>query len=104
MSGLVMISVVGAKPRITAPHSGSAMAICTAKQTAITPSSVTTKGFHVAETEILHPQHEEDVECGQHDADLERNVKEQIEPDGRADHLGKIRRANRNLGQHPERP
>ena len=35
------MSVVGAKPRITAPHSGSASAIWIAKQTAMTPSSVT---------------------------------------------------------------
>ena len=37
------MSVVGAKPRSTAPQSGSAMAICTAKQAAITPSIATTK-------------------------------------------------------------
>ena len=37
------ISVVGAKPRITAPQSGSASAIWMAKQAAITPSSVTMK-------------------------------------------------------------
>ncbi len=40
ISGLRTISVVGAKPRITSPHTGSAMAICTAKHTAITPSRV----------------------------------------------------------------
>ncbi len=38
-----MISVVGAKPRSTPPQSGSAIAICTAKQAAITPSIATTK-------------------------------------------------------------
>ena len=43
MSGLVTICVVGAKPRITCPQSGSAMAICTTKQTAMTPSSVMMK-------------------------------------------------------------
>ena len=36
------MSVVGAKPRITAPQSGSAIAICIAKQAAITPSIATT--------------------------------------------------------------
>ena len=37
-----MISAVGANPRSTAPQSGSAIAICTAKQAAITPSIATT--------------------------------------------------------------
>ncbi len=40
MSGLRTISVVGAKPRISGPHSGLARAIWMAKQTAMTPSSV----------------------------------------------------------------
>ena len=30
--------------------------------------------------------------------------KQQIEADRGADHLGKIRGADRDLGQHPERP
>ncbi len=43
MSLSATMSTVGAKPRITAPQSGSAIAICTAKHAAITPSSATTK-------------------------------------------------------------
>ena len=39
MSGFLRISVVGAKPRITSPQTGSDMAIWIAKQTAITPSN-----------------------------------------------------------------
>ena len=43
MSGFLTISTVGAKPRITSPHTGSAMAIWMPKHTAMTPSSVTMK-------------------------------------------------------------
>ena len=43
MSGFFTISTVGAKPRITARQSGLASAIWIAKQTAMTPSSVTMK-------------------------------------------------------------
>ena len=43
MSGFLTISTVGAKPRITWPQSGSAMAIWMPKQTVMTRNSVTTK-------------------------------------------------------------
>ena len=104
MSGLRTISMVGAKPRITAPQSGSASAIWIAKQTAITPSSVTIEGLDPAEAEALHPQDQEHVERGDDHADLERNAEQQIEPDRRADHLGEVGRADRDLGQQPQRP
>src|SRR5665213_3380555 len=47
MPGLVARSVVGASPRSTPPQSGLASTICTTKQTAITPKSVTMKAFIV---------------------------------------------------------
>lgn len=40
--GIVTISVVGAKPRMTSPQSGWANAICSTKQTAITASKTIT--------------------------------------------------------------
>ena len=43
MSGFLTISTVGAKPRITSPQLGSAMAIWMPKQTVMTTNSVTTK-------------------------------------------------------------
>ena len=43
ISRLARMSVVGAKPLSTAPQLGSAIAICTAKHAAITPSIATTK-------------------------------------------------------------
>ena len=43
MPGFFTISVVGRKPRSTAPHCGSASAIWIAKLTAMTPSSETMK-------------------------------------------------------------
>ena len=42
ISGLVAISTEGAKPRMTAPQSGSAIAIWTAKHAAIRPSMAIT--------------------------------------------------------------
>ena len=57
-----------------------------------------------AEAEILHPQDQEHVERSDQHADFERNAEQQIEPDRRADHLGKVGGADRDLRQHPERP
>ena len=62
------------------------------------------EGLDPAEAEVLHPQDEEHVERGDQHADLERNAEQQIEPDRGADHLGEIGGADRDLGQHPQRP
>ena len=96
-------SVVGAKPRITSPQSGSAMAIWTMKQSAITPSSVMMNAS-IQRKPCLQPQDQEHVERGDEDADLERDAEDQIEPDGGADDFGEVGGADGELGQHPERP
>ena len=104
MSGLVTISVVGAKPRITAPQSGSASAIWMPKQTAMTPSSVTMKASTQRKPSVLQPQDQEHVERGDDHADLERNAEQQIEADRGADHLGEVGGADGDLGEQPQRP
>src|SRR5882724_2937157 len=92
ISRLAKMSVVGAKPRSTEPQSGSAMAICTAKHAAITPSIATTKASI---------QRKPNVGRGDDHADLERNMKQEIEADGGADHLGQISGGDRDLRRQP---
>ena len=62
------------------------------------------EGFDPAEALGLQPQDQEHIERGDEDADLERNAEDQIEADRRADHLGEVRRADRQLRQRPQRP
>ena len=62
------------------------------------------EGLDPAEAERLHPQNQKHVERGQQHADLERNAEQEIEPDGRADHLGEIGGADGELGKRPQRP
>ena len=99
MAGFLTISTVGAKPRITWPQSGSAMAIWTPKQSAMTPSSDDHEGLDIAEAEPLHGKDDEHVERGQDNADLERNAEQKIEADRRADHLGEIGGEDGDLGE-----
>ena len=70
------MSVVGAKPRMTAPHSGLASAIWTAKQSGDNAEHRDDEGFEIAEAEALQQQHHEDVERGQQHADFERNAEQ----------------------------
>jgi len=62
------------------------------------------EGLDPAEAEVLHPQDQEHVEGRDQDAELERNAEQEVEPDRRADDLGKIGRADRDLRHHPQRP
>jgi hypothetical protein len=96
MSGLVTISVVGAK----ATDHRAPVRVCHGdlhgKAGGNHAEKRNNEGLDIAEAEVLHPEDEEHVERGQNDADLERNVKQEIEADRRSDHFGKVRRADRN--------
>ena len=98
------LDVVGAKPRITAPQSGSAIAICTTKQTAITPSSVTMKASIQRKPRFCIHRIRNTSSAVISDADLERYAEKQVESDGGADDFGQVGGADRDFGQHPERP
>jgi hypothetical protein len=62
------------------------------------------KRLDPTKAEILHPQDQEHVERGDQNADLERNAKQQVEADGSANHFREVGRADRNFGEHPQRP
>ena len=57
-----------------------------------------------AEAERLQRQDQEHIRGGDDHADLERNMKQQVEPDRGADHLGQISRGDRDLRRQPQRP
>ena len=58
--------------------------------------------FDVPELILLHVEHEQHVERRQADTPHQRQAEQQIERDGRADHLGQIAGRNRNLTQQPQ--
>ena len=59
--------------------------------------------LQVAEAQTLQVEDEEHVERGQQHADLEGNVEQQVEPDGRADHLGDVGGDDGELRRRPQR-
>ena len=62
------------------------------------------EGLYPAEAEVLHPQHQKDIERGDDDADLERDAEQEIEADGGAHHLGDVGGDDGDLGKEPQRP
>src|SRR5262245_12146954 len=61
------------------------------------------EGFEETKAELLQVKNEKDVEGGEEHANLNGNVKQQIEADGRADHFGDVCGDNGNFGSDPER-
>ena len=59
--------------------------------------------LELAEAEPLQVEDQEHVERGQQHADLEGNAEQQIEADGRADHLGDVGGDDGDLGRSPQR-
>ena len=58
--------------------------------------------FDVPELILLQVEHEQHVERGQADAPHQRQAEQQVQRDGRADHLGEIARGNRDLAEQPQ--
>ena len=56
----------------------------------------------VAEPRLLQVEHEQHVERRQADAPHQRQAEQQIQRDGRADHLGQIAGRDRDLAQQPQ--
>ena len=59
--------------------------------------------LHVAETPALQQQDQQHVEPGDQHAIEQRNVKEQVQRDGRADDLGQVAGRDRDLRADPQR-
>ena len=56
----------------------------------------------VAKPLVLQEEHDEDVERRQRDAPDERETKQQVQRDRRADHFGQIAGRNRDLAENPQ--
>jgi hypothetical protein len=61
------------------------------------------EGFDPAKAERLQRQNQKHVGGGDDHADLERNVKQQIEADRGADHFGKVGRGDGDFRRQPQR-
>ena len=59
--------------------------------------------LEIAKAQPLQIKDQEHVERGEHDADFERDAEQQVEADGRADHLGNVGGDDGDLGGEPER-
>src|SRR5207237_5324011 len=59
--------------------------------------------FDVAEAFILKIHDREDVQRGDADAPDQRNLEQQVERDGRADHFSEVAGANGNFAEQPQR-
>ena len=70
----------------------------------MTPSSVTMKASIQRKPRFCIHRIRNTSSAVMMHADLERNAEQQIEPDRGADHLGEVGGADRDLGQHPQRP
>jgi hypothetical protein len=104
MSGLVMIFVVGAKPRITGAPFRIGERDLDREAHRDHAEQRDDDRFDPAEAEVLQPQNEEHVERRDDHADLERDTEQQIEPDRGADHFGQVCGADRDFAHHPEWP
>ncbi len=59
--------------------------------------------LHVAEAPALDHENQQHVQAGDQHAVEERNVKQQVQRNGRADHLGQVAGRNGDLRAHPQR-
>ena len=59
--------------------------------------------FHGADAEALQPQQQQRVGGGEQHADEQRNVEQQVEADGRAQHFGQIAGGDGDFAEHPQR-
>ena len=59
--------------------------------------------LNVAEAPALHQQNQQHVQPGDEHAVEERNVEEQVQRDGRADHFGQVAGGDGDLGADPQR-
>ena len=103
ISGLRRISVVGAKPRITPPQSGSAMAIWMPKRQRDDAQQRDDERLEPAEALLLQPQDQEHVQRGDQYAQFQRNAEQQVQADGGADHLGDVGGDDGDFGGKPQR-
>ena len=60
------------------------------------------QGFEVSESLVLKVEDRQHIERRQADADQERDMEEQVERDGRPDHLRQIAGGDGNFTQHPQ--
>ena len=58
--------------------------------------------LEVAEALVLQQQDQQHVERGEADAPDQRNPEQQVQRDGRADHLGQVAGGDGDLAEHPE--
>ena len=60
------------------------------------------ESFQVAEAPLLQEKNDQDVQRGQADAPHQRDAEEQLQRDGRADHLGEVAGDNRQFTEYPQ--
>ena len=61
------------------------------------------EGLDRADAEALQPQQQQGVGAVISTPAQQRNVEQQVEPDGRAEHLGQVAGGDGDFAQHPER-
>jgi hypothetical protein len=66
------------------------------------PISAITSASTYAEAPALHEQDQQHVEAGDEHAVKQRNVKQQVQSDGRTDHFSQIAGGDRDLRADPE--
>ncbi len=59
-------------------------------------------GLNVAEAAVFQQQQQQHVKAGDDHADDQRDMKQQLQRDGRTDYLGQVAGGNRHLGQNPQ--